>query len=137
MRYGKGLRGTRQFWIARRGELTDMIKQIGHKSLIFYNFSAADFHWPNLHRLMLDDEDTQSKEKWDLEDWWFRYEWQHRENIHMHGIGKKRNALTIEWKDLKNNEEEMKNVIDYIDSIVTTINPVIHAPIPEKHPPKR
>ncbi|CAG8734056.1 10884_t:CDS:2 [Rhizophagus irregularis] len=61
MRYGKGLRGTRQFWIARRGELTDMIKQIGHKSLIFYNFSAADFHWPNLHRLMLDDEDTQSK----------------------------------------------------------------------------
>ncbi|CAB4416220.1 unnamed protein product [Rhizophagus irregularis] len=27
----------------------------------------------------------------------------------MHGIGKKRNAPTIEWKDLKNNEEEMKN----------------------------
>ncbi|PKY35920.1 hypothetical protein RhiirB3_457516, partial [Rhizophagus irregularis] len=52
----------------------------------------------------------------------------------MHGIGKKRNAPTIEWKDLKNKEEEMKNVIDYIDSIVTTINPAIHAPVPEKHP---
>ncbi|PKY36059.1 hypothetical protein RhiirB3_457903 [Rhizophagus irregularis] len=26
MRYGEGLRGTRQFWIARRGELTDIIK---------------------------------------------------------------------------------------------------------------
>ncbi|CAB4412398.1 unnamed protein product [Rhizophagus irregularis] len=159
MRYGEGLRGTRQFWIARRGELTDMIKQIGHKGLIFYTFSAADFYWPNLHRLMPDDGDAQSKvinnphiaawfftkrfesffndvlkEKWDFEDWWFQYEWQHRGNVHVHGIGKKRNAPTIEWKDLKNNEEEMKNVIDYIDSIVTTINPAIHAPVPEKHP---
>ena len=30
MRYGEGLRGSRQFWMARRYELTDMIKQIGH-----------------------------------------------------------------------------------------------------------
>ncbi|GBB86546.1 hypothetical protein RclHR1_12970009 [Rhizophagus clarus] len=28
----------------------------------------------------------------------------------------------------------MKNVINYIDSIVTTVNPAMHAPIPEKHP---
>ncbi|PKY62363.1 hypothetical protein RhiirA4_488726 [Rhizophagus irregularis] len=33
----------------------------------------------------------------------------HRGSVHVHGIGKKRNAPTIEWKDLKNNEEEMKN----------------------------
>ena len=34
MRYGEGLRGTRQFWMARRYELSDMIKQIGHQGLI-------------------------------------------------------------------------------------------------------
>lgn len=163
MKYGEGLRGTRQFWIARRGELLDMIKQIGHRGLIFFTFSVADFHWPNLHQLMPDDRDAQSrvinnphigawfftkqfesffndvlKDKWNLEDWWFQYEWQHRGSIHVHGIGKKCIAPTIEWKELKNNEEEMKNVIDYIDSIVMTINPAMHAPISEKHPcPKR
>src|SRR5439155_23552936 len=52
MRYGEGLRGTRQFWMARRYELTDMIKQIGHQGLIFFTFSAADLHWPDLHKLM-------------------------------------------------------------------------------------
>ena len=55
MRYGEGLRGTRQFWMARRYELTDMIKQIGHQGLIFFTFSAADLHWPELHKLMQDE----------------------------------------------------------------------------------
>ena len=56
MRYGEGLRGTRQFWMARRQELTDMIKQIGHQGLIFFTFSAADLHWPELHQLMPSDD---------------------------------------------------------------------------------
>src|SRR6266536_6141340 len=54
MRYGEGLRGSRQFWMARKCELSDMIKQIGHQGLIFFTFSAADFHWPELHKLMPD-----------------------------------------------------------------------------------
>jgi len=37
--------GSRQFWMKRRSELLDMIKQIGHKGLLFFTFSAADFHW--------------------------------------------------------------------------------------------
>ncbi|CAB4407286.1 unnamed protein product [Rhizophagus irregularis] len=52
MRYGEGLRGTRQFWIARRKELLDFIKQIGADGLIFFTFSTADMHWPELHKLM-------------------------------------------------------------------------------------
>ena len=48
MRYDEGLRRTRQFWMARRCELSDMIKQIGHQGLIFFTFSVADFHWPEL-----------------------------------------------------------------------------------------
>jgi len=52
MQFGKGLRGSRQFWNSRRYELTDMIKQIGVQGLIFFTFSAADLHWPELHMLM-------------------------------------------------------------------------------------
>ena len=44
MRFGEGLRGSRQFWNARRYELSDMIKQIGTQGLIFFTFSAADLH---------------------------------------------------------------------------------------------
>ena len=52
MRYGEGLHGSRQFWIARRYELSDLIKQIGHQGLLFFTFSAADFYWQELHNLM-------------------------------------------------------------------------------------
>ncbi len=52
IRFGEGLRETRQFWIKRRGELTDMIKQIGFQKMVFFTFSAADLHWPELHKLM-------------------------------------------------------------------------------------
>jgi len=54
MRFGEGLRGTRQFWMARRYELSDMIKQVGNQGMIFFTFSAADLHWPELHKLMPD-----------------------------------------------------------------------------------
>ena len=47
MQFGQSLRGSRQFWNARRSELTDMIKQLGPDGLIFFTFSAADLHWPN------------------------------------------------------------------------------------------
>jgi hypothetical protein len=32
----------------------DLIKQIGHQDLVFFTFSAADLHWPKLHKLMPD-----------------------------------------------------------------------------------
>ena len=169
MRYGEGIRGSRQFWMARRNELSDLIKQIGHQGLLFFTFSAADFHWPELHNLMPDgdnvgDEAELAKRRrqniidnphiaawffnrrfenflndvlvpqWDLEDWWYRYEWQHRGSVHVHGIGKKRNAPIINWVQMKENEILMSNAIQYIDSIVTTMNPEINAAIPERHP---
>jgi len=102
MRYGEGLRGSRQFWNGRRYELTDMIKQIGSQGLIFFTFSAADLHWPDLHKLMPSSEASANhqnivdnphiavwffnkrfeiffndilKKQWDLENWWYRFEW--------------------------------------------------------------
>src|SRR6185437_2123889 len=52
VRFGEGLRGTRQFWIRRRFELADMIRQLGSQGMVFFTFSAADLHWPELHKLM-------------------------------------------------------------------------------------
>jgi len=72
--------------------------------------------------------------KWDLEDYWYRYEWQHRGSVHVHGIGRKRNAPIINWDQIKENEDMMDNAIQYINSMVTTINPGINAAIPERHP---
>ncbi|EXX58458.1 hypothetical protein RirG_197800 [Rhizophagus irregularis DAOM 197198w] len=52
MRFGEGLRGSHQFWNARSNELYNMIKQIDSQGLIFFTFSTADLHWPELHKLM-------------------------------------------------------------------------------------
>src|SRR6185369_8478732 len=106
---------------------------------IFFTFSAADLHWPELHKLMPSSEDSMGEtvsakrynqnvidnphvaawffnkrfevflkdvliKRWDLEDWWYRYEWQHRGSVHVHGIGKRRNAPTIEWTRMKEDE---------------------------------
>src|SRR3954469_20790644 len=155
--------------MAQRYELSNMIKQIGHQGLLFFTFSAADLHWPELHKLMPVDEisseeinsgrqrqqniisnphlatwlfnkrfETFLKDvlipQWDLEDYWYRFEWQHRRSVHVHGIGKKRNAPIINWNQMKDNENAMNDAIKYIDSIVTTINPQMNAPIPEHHP---
>ena len=52
VRFGEGLRGSCQFWYRRQSELSDMIKQLGTRGMVFFTFSAADFHWPDLHNLM-------------------------------------------------------------------------------------
>jgi hypothetical protein len=164
MRFGEGLRGSRQFWNTRRYELSDMIKQIGTQGLIFFTFSAADLHWPELHELILSNDTGNStnhhqnivdnphvavwffhkrfeiffndvlKKQWNLEDWWYRFEWQHRGSVHVHGIGKRRNAPVIEWNEIKEDENKMKEIVQYLDILVTTINPGLNMPVPEQHP---
>ena len=52
MQFGEGLRESRQFWNTWSNELYDMIKQIDSQDLIFFMFSAADLHWPELHKLI-------------------------------------------------------------------------------------
>jgi hypothetical protein len=87
--------------------------------MVFFTFSAADMHWPDLHRLMphgdssLSDQESASQRrqdlidnphiadwfferrfklflekvlihKWNLTDWLYRFEWQHRGSPHVH-----------------------------------------------------
>ena len=44
---------------------------------------------------------------WDIEDYWYRYEWQHRGSVHVHGIAKKRNAPVINWNIMKEDDNNM------------------------------
>jgi len=48
---GSNLRGTRSYWYARGGELTDMVKQLGLPT-IFLTLSCADGHWADLYRML-------------------------------------------------------------------------------------
>ena len=54
--------------MARHYELSDMIKQLGSQGLIFFTFSAADLHWPELYKLMPSgensDRETESAKQW-------------------------------------------------------------------------
>ena len=67
MRYGEGLYGSQQFWNFHHCELTDMIKQIGSQGLIFFTFSAADLHWPELHKLMPPSHNSETSDKTKLQ----------------------------------------------------------------------
>src|SRR5437016_3883810 len=133
-----------------------MIKQLGSEGMIFFTFSSADLHWPELHKLMpsiesSEVENTNHRHKnlvenphtaawffdkrfeiffndvlikqWNLEDWWYRYEWQHRGSVHVHGIGKIRNGHKIDWKQMKEDQNAMNNIAQYLNTLVTTINP--------------
>lgn len=51
MYYGQTLRGTRAFWKVRCTELLSMVRQIGTPT-IFFTLSAADYHWPDLYRII-------------------------------------------------------------------------------------
>lgn len=50
MHFGSSLRGTHSYWNKCRGELSNMINQIGSPTL-FFTLSATDTKWPDLHKL--------------------------------------------------------------------------------------
>lgn len=56
MYHGASLRGTRAYWRQRCSELTEMVRQLGTPT-IFFTLSAADYHWPDLFRLLAPNQD--------------------------------------------------------------------------------
>jgi len=57
MYYGSNLRGTRPYWKQRCSELIQMVRQLGTPT-IFFTLSAADYHWPDLFRILCPDTDS-------------------------------------------------------------------------------
>ncbi|EXX65314.1 hypothetical protein RirG_134470 [Rhizophagus irregularis DAOM 197198w] len=48
--------------------------------------------------------------KWELVDWWYRFEWQHHGSVQVHGIAKRKEAPEIDWEKMKNNDEIMEEL---------------------------
>ena len=42
--------------------------------------------------------------KWNLEDWWYRFEWQHRGTSHVYDVAKRKDAPVIYWNKMKDDE---------------------------------
>ncbi|KAK3911591.1 Filaggrin [Frankliniella fusca] len=140
MNFGSRLRTTKSYWSSRCGELLDIVNQLGTPT-IFFTLSSADYHWPDLYRLLGYDVKTLTvQEKADLisknplvADSFFyaRYEFQHRGSIHVHGIAWFENGVSITDNM---SETEKKRVIDFYDSIISCENPNIKITPSLTHP---
>ena len=118
------IRGTNQYWYQRQQELLALIEQKGCPTF-FFTFSAADSYWPDLQRLLQTNEGASRTERaqavidnphltdwffmqrlqesirhWlrgvlDAEWFWYRFEYQARRSIHVHGCAKLNNDPDI------------------------------------------
>ena len=119
-RYVSKVQGTNQYWYQRLQELLALLEQKGCPTF-FFTFSAADSHWPDLQRLLQNDEGATRSQRaqavidnphltdwffvqrleafvthWlngvlDAEWYWYRFEYQARGSIHAHGCAKLKN----------------------------------------------
>ncbi|KAK3932312.1 LOW QUALITY PROTEIN: ATP-dependent DNA helicase [Frankliniella fusca] len=51
MHFGSRIRTTKSYWNSRCSELLDMVNQLGTPT-VFFTLSSADYHWPDLYRLL-------------------------------------------------------------------------------------
>ena len=119
-RYAAKVQGSSQYWYQRHQELRALLEQKGSPTF-FWTVSSADYHWPELHKLMPHDPQTVPTcsmrveavidnphltdccaklkdwvQQWlyeslDAEWHWFRYEYQARGSTHAHGCAKLKN----------------------------------------------
>ncbi|CAB3983695.1 Hypothetical predicted protein [Paramuricea clavata] len=123
-RYVSKVQGTNQYWYQWLQELLALIEQKGCPTF-FFTFSAADMHWPDLQKLLQNDEGASRSERAQavidnphLTDWffmqrlqefvrhwlngvldaewhWYRFEYQAGGSIHCHGCAKLKNYPDI------------------------------------------
>ncbi|KAK3911389.1 ATP phosphoribosyltransferase [Frankliniella fusca] len=153
MHFGSRLRTTSSYWKSRCGELLDMVDQLGTPTIFFTLSSAdyhwPDFYRLMGHDVatlsvqergrllsenpLIADTFFHLRSKFFLEncftkhfkvkDMWYRYEFQHRGSIHLHGVAWFENSPVIKENMT---ESETAAVIKYFDSIISCKNPDVH-----------
>lgn len=150
MYYGANLRGTRSFWKQRCSELLQMVRQVGLPS-VFFTLSAADYHWPDLFRIICPDRDpasiTESQRRrlmhenpatvawffevrsnlfikefmckfFSVQEYWYRFEWQHRGSPHVHGLFWLQDAP--DCSDINSlSDADRQRIVSYFDQMVS------------------
>ena len=118
-RYVANIAGSNAYWYKVREDLKAIVTTVGTPTF-FFTFSSADMHWPELHRLLGNENGTSEERRQaviknpHLVDWfftqrvesfikhwlyktldakwhWYRFEYQARGSIHCHGIAKLNN----------------------------------------------
>ncbi|KAL7297052.1 hypothetical protein TKK_0009478 [Trichogramma kaykai] len=123
------IKSTKSYWSRRYRELTNMVDQIG-KPTIFFTLSAADYHWPDLFRLLApstDYSDLQSEQKRNL-----IFEWQNRGSPHVHGLLYLQDEPEFIVNDLS--EDHIHKIQEYFDTLCLAINPKSANPTCSNHP---
>ncbi|KAM4063187.1 ATP-dependent DNA helicase PIF1 [Hirsutella rhossiliensis] len=95
-RHAVSIRGTRPFWNKKRQDLEAYAYNLGCPAA-FITFSPADLHWRSLYQHMPRYEEwlaasesermaLSRQKKFNVTDYWDRYEWQGRGSPHNHGL---------------------------------------------------
>jgi len=76
------------------------------------------------------------QKKFDVKDFWWRYEWQHRGSSHVHGFLWLKDAPSVDDFD-RNNPEAVQNYINFWDQHISTWHPDKNCPPAAIHPSAR
>ena len=150
LHYGTTLRGTRQYWFKQRSHLIAMVDTLGLPT-VFFTHSAADLQWPELARLIcpVDPDSSSARNKavqenpaiadWffyhcivkfidafytgvlGASDYWFRFEWQHRGSLHVHGLAWLPDAPDMQQVLASSDGTAKEALLQYVDKVVSTI----------------
>lgn len=70
-----------------------------------------------------------------VEDFWFRFEWQHRGSPHLHGVLWLKDCPLPDVETLT--EEHKVAIVDYFKNMCVAINPISPDNLPESHPSRK
>ena len=155
LHFATSLRGTSPYWFKQRSRLIAMIDTLGLPTVFFTHSAADLQWPELGKLLCPDDPTNRRKRKQALVenpaladwffyvriqqymkyyyvdilgacDYWLRFEWQHRGSPHVHGLAWLPNTPNVELlQDDSTDPALSTEICDYIDSIVSTVNPAI------------
>ena len=155
LHFATSLRGTRPYWFKQRSRLIAMVNSLGLPTVFFTHSAADSQWPELANVICKDDPQNKSKRteavitnpaiaNWfffqriklfishfykdilHAKDYWLRFEYQHRGSPHVHGLAWLTGSPDIEKLTLDtSNHENKQQLAQYIDSIVTTINPAV------------